>query len=387
MNKFFLITISFAFIFIFAVNIYAEKQVYEGKVVSLVVETISSGSDAYFYGTVERVARLGLIVQPPIVDMEGNVVEKGTVVMQQGTRYWKDIVIGNKADIVAAKQNLKTATENYERYKRLSPIGATSIQEFQQCEKAYYNALGEYEKSLATLKFNQRVLDTRTQYAPFEGIVSKVLYIMGRAAGNPQTVEVTQLNPIGIKVLMPREQANNINSNTPVTVYCPSTGKEFGVFNGSSVLVEDGIVFVTENFPLGFDINDKTVVAGDCFSAVNFYIGRSYDKSLGVPLKSLYSDGKDYYVWKAENGRFLEPGAGIDSLLKFRKEKVVPGDFERLYAGFGSIRILKDSGDLELNDIVLTRVPKGLEEGQEVRFIPERYVFMPNEVVKVVIGE
>ncbi len=387
MNSKSVLSLLLTFIFVFISSVYAEKKVYEGKVIPLVVETISSGSDAYFYGTVERVARLGLIVKPSITDMDGNIVEKGTVVLQQGTKYWRDIVVGSKADVAAAEQNLKTATENYERYKKLSPIGAASIQEFEQYEKEYYNALGEYKQNIATLKFNQRVLDTRTQYAPFEGIVSKVLYITGRAAGNPQTVELTQLNPIGIKVLMPREQANHIGSNTPVTIYSLNSDKKFGVFNGSSILVDDGIIFVTENFPSGFDIDTKTVASGDCFSVVNFYIDYSFDRSLSVPLAALCSDGKEHYVWKAKEEKFLEPGVGLNSFLEFEKEKVVPGDLERSYAGFGIIKILKDSGGLELNDIVLIKIPEGLKDGERVRFVPERYIFMPNERVKVIIGE
>ena len=196
----------------------AYTKQYIGEVVPIVVETMSSGANGYFYGSVEIVARLGSIIRPEITDMDGNIVEKGTVVMQQGTRYWKAIVEGNKASLIASKENLKTATLNFERYKELSVDGAESVQLYQAYQKKYFDAIGQVKMDEGALAFNQRMLDTRTQIAPFEGIVTKVLYIMGRASGNPQTVELTQLNPIGIKVQMTREEANKINSNTPVTV-------------------------------------------------------------------------------------------------------------------------------------------------------------------------
>jgi hypothetical protein len=371
-------------------NVCVGKE-YTGTVVPIVTETMSSGSDAYFYGTVEKVALVGSIIKPQITDMEGNVVKEGTVVMQQGTKYWKAIVKGNKALLAASKQNLRTATQNYERYKKLSPIGATSAQEFERYQKKYYDALGEYEQSKGTLAFNQRMLDTRTQFAPFEGIVTKVLYIMGRASGNPQTVELTQLNPIGIMVKMSREEANKINSNTPVTVFQTNSEVEQGVFNGQSILCEEGIIFITENYPETLNnnnLNNNSISeVRNCYSVDYFYIDNIVDKTLGVPVKSLKEDNGDYYVWKAKNRKFLDPGKGLDLTFEIEKIKVVPGNLQRLHAGFTYIRSLKDSGNLKEGDVVLTADSKGLKNGDRVDFLPERYVLMPNETVKVTIGK
>ena len=382
--------IFFVILLMFVVdNVWAGKK-YIGTVVPIVVETMSSGTDAYFYGTVEKVALVGSIIKPQITDMEGNVVEEGTVVMQQGTKYWKAIVEGNKASLAASEQNLRTATQNYERYKKLSPIGATSAQEFEEYQKKYYDALGECEQSKGTLAFNLRMLDTRTQFAPFEGIVTKVLYIMGRASGNPQTVELTQLNPIGIKVKMSREEANKINSNTPVTVFQANSDVEQGVFNGRSILCEEGIIFITENYPETLNNNNlknnSVSEVRDCYSVDYFYINNTVDKTLGVPVKALKEDNGDYYVWKAKNRKFLDPGKGLDPVFKAEKIHVVPGNLQRLHAGFTYVRSLKDPSSLKEGDVVLTANPKDLINGDSVDFLPERYVLMPNETVKVIIG-
>ena len=361
---------------------------YTGTVVPLVIETMSSGTDAYFYGTIERVARIGSIIKPQIIDIEGNVVEEGTIVMQQGTKYWKDIVQGNKALLAASEQKLKTATENFERYKKLSSDGAQSVQSYEAYQEKYFDSIGECERNKGTLVFNQRMLDTRTQIAPFEGIVSKVLYIMGRASGNPQTIELTQLNPIGIKVKMTREEANKINSNTPVTLFQTRTKIKQGVFYGHSILCDDGIIFITENYPeiLTNNLIDNSMPeVSDCYSIDFFNIDNTSDKTLGVPENALVEDTEGYYVLKAKDRKFLNAGKGLDPSFCVEKIYIIPGDLRRLHAGFTYIRSLKNSASLREGDVVLVDHPKRLKNGDCVNFSPARYVFMPNETAKVVI--
>ena len=104
------------------------------------------------------------------------------------------------------------------------------------------------------------------------------------------------------------------------------------------------------------------------------------------PESALIKDGKRYYVMKAQNRKFLEPGKGLDPTFKVEKIEVVPGNLRRLQAGFTYVRLLKDSGSLEKEDVILTDHPKGLKNGDYVNFLPARYIFMPNELVKVNIG-
>ncbi len=363
----------------------SKQNTYTGTVVPIVVETMSSGTDAYFYGTVESVARVGAIITPQITDMDGNVVEQGTIVMQEGTKYWKAQVEGSKALLAASEQDLKTATENYNRYKELSTDGAESLQKYQEYQMKYFDALGECEKNKGTLQFNQRMLETRTQLAPFEGIVTKVLYIMGRASGNPQTVELTQLNPIGIKIKMSREEANKINASTPVTVYQLNSDHKQGVLYGYSFLCDDGIILATENHPETLNKNIPEV--RDCYSVDTFHIDDITDKALGVPENSLVEGDNGYYVMKAKNRRFLIPDKGLNPTFKVEKISVVPGNLRRLHGGFTYIRILKDPGSLKEGDVLLTNPSKSLQSGNYVDFLPERYVFMPNEAVKVIMGK
>ena len=51
------------------------------------------------------------------------------------------------------------------------------------------------------------------------------------------------------------------------------------------------------------------------------------------------------------------------------------------------MQALKDHGSLKLNDVVLVNPPKNLKEGEKLFLPMNRYILMPGEKVKVVIGD
>ncbi len=69
-------------------NLYADKTYY-GEVIPIVVQTIASGTNFSYYGEVEKVARVGSIIRTEITDMDGKVIQKGTVVIQEAKEYWQ----------------------------------------------------------------------------------------------------------------------------------------------------------------------------------------------------------------------------------------------------------------------------------------------------------
>ena len=247
-------------------NRISSAGIYTGIVTPLVVQTIASGTDANYFGIVKKVALEGDIIRPEVTDMEGKVIQEGTVIIQQGTKYWRAKLDNSLYFLEAAKQEYITAKEIYERYRTLSPAGATSIQKFQEYRANYYDKKAKCKKAEALVIENQQVLDSCTQIAPFEGIVTKVLFVKGKAAGNPATIEITQLNPICVKVKMSRQEANQINSETAVSIYSPDGKSIHGVFNGASVLLDDGILLITHNNiqkAKGVHNNIKKIL--DCF--------------------------------------------------------------------------------------------------------------------------
>jgi hypothetical protein len=379
----FIIILSFL---LFCHSVYSSK-IYEGKVVTLVKNKLTSGTYFAYWGMLRNTARFGSIIKPQITNKNGDIIDKGSVIIQLETTYWKAMVDNSKAAVEAAKQDLLTAEENYRRYKNLSPTGATSLKIYQYMRATYYTALGNYQGAKADLMESKRVLEACTHIAPFEGIVDKVLFSRGYVAGNPATVEVSQLNPIGIQLSLTRDEANTITSDTPISISTGNSNNQpVGVYNGYSILNNEGIILLTKNYPL-IDGKVNSIKVRECYPVIKFYTNETPDNHLGVPIDTLKKDKTGYFVWRAKDRKMMQSGRGMEPTFKVEKVYVVPGNFKRLYKGFTFMRILKEPGKLEICDVLLSKPPGNLKAGDWVTLLPERYILMPGDRVKVVLGD
>jgi len=68
-------------------NEFFAGKTYSGTVVPLVKNKIPAGSDADYWGYLKFVARWGEIIKPQITDMNGKVVQEGTVLTQMTRKY------------------------------------------------------------------------------------------------------------------------------------------------------------------------------------------------------------------------------------------------------------------------------------------------------------
>ena len=346
---------------------------------------IPAGSDADYWGYLKFVAKWGEIIKPQITDMNGKVVQKGTTLTQMTRKYWIGKVNIAKGLLLATEKSMKTADENFKRYKQLYPSGASSVRTYQDMRAIYFEALGAYETAKANLIESNIVLEECKYVAPFEGIVSKVFFTSGILSPNPDVIEISQLNPIGIKVEMKMEESNKINLSTPITIYLPSSKMTIGVYNGYFIRYDDGIILSTKNFPRRNNKKNLPELR-NWFSVIKFYIDNHPDNLLGVPVRSLLKDEKGYYVWRAKDRKTMQPGKGLDPIFVVEKVYVVPGKLKRLFFGIGCLRLLKEPGNLQLHDIVVSPPSDDLKNGVTVSFPPERYILMPGDTVKVVIG-
>jgi multidrug efflux pump subunit AcrA (membrane-fusion protein) len=384
------LSISFfvAFSVIIFNSCYASK-IYDGKATSILTTTINAGTDFNFYGDIEYVARKGQIITPEITDSEGNIIKKGTLLLKLSTIYWTGLVDMARDNLNASEEILKTAKENFIRYKTLSKTEAVSIKMYERYRAEYYTALNKYSYDKCVLGGQEQVLRCCTHIAPFEGIVDEVKYVQGRASGNPQTIKISQLNPIGIKVKMSREDANRIKSGTPILVSIPNRNISQGVFYGYSILDDDGIIFITENALVlnNIDSNGKIIpIIRLLYPVLNFFSDGSTN-TLAVPLSALFSDDKGKYVWKAKNETTMQKGKGINSMFSVEKVYVVSGDKFKNQHRFIKAISLKDPGTLVKYDSIIADPPIGLKNGDFVNFPQERFVFMPGDSVQVTIGK
>jgi len=225
--------------------------------------------------------------------------------------------------------------------------------------------------------------------APYEGIVLKVLLASGMAAGQPETIVIEQLNPIGVEVVMPRKEAEKINSTVGVTVYPSIDSNPVGIMYNSSVLTDKGIIFFIENRPLlgnYFNKDGKKIPVARGVKNVLLFHFRKESEVLSVPVNSIFEDEKGYYVWLAVGQMNMQPGKALDKIFTVKKEYIVPDNKKRCMMGFITYRALLNPGSLKEYNMVLTNPPKHLKENDLVYYHRQRYVFMPGDTVKVEIG-
>ncbi|MCF7790877.1 MAG: hypothetical protein K9L78_03910 [Victivallales bacterium] len=370
-------------IFLFFIKLYGEK-VYTGTAVPVLRTEIKAGTGADFWGYLTSSAKFGEITRPDITNLKGKVKIHGTELIQMRRDYWGGKVEEAKGKLIKAKKNLDTAYKEFKRYKKLSPTGAVPMKKFQKKKAKLYEALGQYRDAVAMLNENNEILQQCRESAPFEGIVDKVYYTRGLLVSDPEVLQITQLNPIGIKVSMSDKEAAEISAYTAVTITGRKLNEPVGVFNGYSYKVKDGIVFLVRNSP-NLYIDKKVEEVSEVFYVTDFYINPLKPNALGVAAPAINKDNKGYYVWKAKDNKVMQPGKGIDPVFKIEKTYIVPGKLERLYNGITEMRILDKPGKLELHDILVVDVNAELQDGQTVTLPANRYKLMPGDKVKVVI--
>jgi hypothetical protein len=358
------------------------EKTYTGTIVSLANSDIRAGTGADYWGTLKFASRWGTITKPEITNLSGKEIEPGTTLTAMKKQYWRGQIIVSKGQLIAAAKKLDLAKINYDRYKKLYPTKAIPARTFQLTRATYYEALGEYETAKANLYEKKIVYSQCNQVSPMEGVVDKVYYTRGILTSTPKILQLKQLNPIGIKVKMPINEASKINSMTPITIYKENDNKPIGIYNGYSFLCDDGIIFTTKNSPKKYA---NTLKVSYCLPVVNFFAGTHRTQKLGIPTLALQKDKKGYYVWKAVNRKVMIPGKGINPTFKIKKTYIVPGKLKRLYNGITDMRILNNPGEIELYDLVVYDPKQKLKDGITVCLPTDRYTFMPGDKVKVVV--
>ncbi|HBM16199.1 MAG TPA: hypothetical protein DD381_07670 [Lentisphaeria bacterium] len=357
------------------------SEEFKGNVTSLFVTQYRTGTDAYYYGSLVYVARLGGITRPAVKNSENKTVKRGTLLYSLNQNYWKKQMIGSRDLMVYAKKTFEETVINFKRYKYLVVPGAVSWLDFENYLSTMSTAYTNYLNDKASFIENQEFLKISYQVASFEGIVDKVLYNQGLTDSNIAPLEVTMLNPIGIHVKIPRDKARLIGTDTPVKIYPLYSDKPQGIYYGYSMLNPDGITFVTFNKPsLPPDARGHKILR-NTFAVTDFYINTK-DSTLSVPFFSLGSDLEGEYIFKLE--KFDDTKES--SLHKVRKMYVKCSGKSRLLNGNVDLQELSDSGTLKSGDLISDDSAAILADGEVVCIPPPLYTFMPGDEVRVVIG-
>jgi multidrug efflux pump subunit AcrA (membrane-fusion protein) len=365
-------------------------DLYKGIVVPLSVDQVKYGTNLGYRGIIKYIAEKGEYVWPPIMTVGGKILEDGTPLVSMDSGYWKKNVSSCKFALLAAGEKLKAALHNYDRSKKLlARSKVVSERDYEIDKTAYFSALSAYMLANANLYQAKKQLDMCCLHSSVEGIVTNVFLQPGDVlAGEPVVLEVTQLNPIGVKVSLPDDVIDKLTLNATVEVTDGNDVKNRPVL-GNLLMIDGNIVtFSVANYPVYKNtitiLGKKLPVVDSFYKVSQFYIYKD-DNTLGVPLDALKKDSKGTYVWKVKFinrnvfTTFRIPVVNVDKVY------VVPGKEERLQGGHTEVLALQKSGNLQINDIVVMDKDVTLKENEEACLVNNRYQLMPGEQVDLKI--
>ena len=376
---------------------HATPQTYDGMATPISTITITMGFNDMNRGVVTYTPMPGTFFNGPILDVNGKIVVQGDLLIVMEKEYRKAEVENAEAAYTKNEAILTNKKEVYLRNKVLQKKGVVSLQSFQKSYSDYLQAVAQLKADYATLLLKKKILSFCDYYAKFDGIVNKVMFSAGYTGGERPIMEVSQLFPMGINIKMARSLASKIDVDTPITVYPLNSKKQIGAIHGASRLLNDGIQIVVNNFPINNlyeKVNGKKLPIIHNVETVipfNFLDQSKSHGSLAIDINCIMKEGTRSYVLKAVGQKNEQPGKGIESVILLHKCYIIPGKLiNRITPSVNYIQ-LQDSGSLELNDLILRTddIKKyNLKADDSVYYYyqKERYLFMPGDPVKVLIG-
>jgi hypothetical protein len=368
----------------------AEPKSLVGVATPIINTTIQYGFNDSYRGIINYTARPDQIVHGPTFNTEGEIIKPGTLLIQMDTAYRQAVINNLKAKVKQDEDSLKIAVIQYKRFKKLSKEQAVSIESFEDWQNQYLVLVNTLVEDKAKLMEQEKVYKMTTLRAHYEAIVDTVFFPYGLPAGELAVMKLSQLNPMGIEVKMNRDTARSITNETPVAVYPVNSDKPVGIANDYMSLTKKGIMFRVLNYqlpPAASEKDGKLLSIVRCEPVCQLFGTYPASKQTGVPIAALYNDNTGTYVWKAVGVQSLEPGKGHASVFPVKKVYVKLEDVVNKIAGFAEYQKLLPNKNLNRGDVVIIAPPKGLQENEEVCIAREKYLFMPGDKVKVVIGQ
>jgi hypothetical protein len=368
---------------------------YTGIVTALSTVDIYGGFDNEFKGLITYTPLPGTLFKGPILDLKGKTIRQGSILIKMDTTY-RDAQVKQAAAAVAkdnaALDSLKT---KYGRYIKIHEAkkGAISEQDYLEAKNNYLQAVAQLEADKAALILAKKLRTICTYYARFDGIVDEVSFPGGYIGnfGVSPTLKVSQLVPIAINIKMSREEAAAVNITTPISVYPIDSNKTLGVYRGHGRLLKDGLQIILTNYITTPETkklsNGKVVpVISHISSVVPFNLEDDLDY-IGINKECIGKDAKGVFVYKVKEQKTAQPGKGLNHEMNIEKVYVTLGNEVNPIEPSVQYVSLKNKGSLKANDIIInTSEFSKLKNSSTVYYSMKRYLFMPGDPVRVVIG-
>ncbi len=394
---------------------------------TLVLEKIKPKGD-FFFGTVtpieevvlsfeipgklSKVKRTGSYIVAEIKDKDGNIVREGTNVAEFDMKHQKFLLEKAKIAKDMAEKDYLLFQKDFERTNKLVTSNVLpSKLELESQTRLTKARLYLKEVDMNYNKANENLMLSKLK-SPISGIISKVYKTPGNwVAPGESIIKVTKINPIIVKIDLLASLKSVINQSNVVLVYPQGSDNPVPAWILNDPTDLNSIYLMVNNSLASFE-NSPGETTGfpniyEVFPVLKLYdpdpeeefINKTYndsknDKSnkkisLAIPIKSIYTDKKGSYVFRAVNEKANTLKKGVNKIFDIERVDIVPGNVFRkeLLANGAAIEIqsLKDPGRLKLNDIIIASTPEKLKSGDRVSLMTKQWNFYPDQTVKVKI--
>ena len=228
-----------------------DSDIHSGIAVPLTKTTIKYPYRDDMPGIVLYTAQPGTILKGATYSSDGQLIKNGDVLIRYKPNRRHNILKMRKKEVLNAKAAYEFASEDLARYKKLMKGGISSDGKRQNIisRSTYELAVSNYLKTEANLE-KAEIAKIRaegwykltTEHAYYDCIVTAVHIPLGLCAFGDNIMSVAQMNPIGIKVKLTRDQIKNIPENIPIKVYPAKSDKYVTTYAFDRIIKDDGII-------------------------------------------------------------------------------------------------------------------------------------------------
>ncbi len=269
-----------------------------------------------------------------VLKKNGDFVKKGEVVVK-----FTDAKV--ESNYEAAKANLQSTKNNFEKFSKLYEKQMVSQLEFLSYRDTYTNALADYTSKKSNY-------DKLTRKSELTGLVGNLNLKSGNVVEANSTVfTVVDENVMEITVDFPGYWLNTLNEGSPVTLMVSDLGgKEF---QGKIKSINPIADAETKKFPVKISIDNKTKELKDGMYT-KVVIPTEKRDGVIVPQQAVFIRDLLSYVFKIENGKVkrveVTTGATIKPNIEVISEELKPGDLVVSDGIFG----LADGDEITINN-------------------------------------
>jgi len=389
--------------FIFLTTILPAAE--QAKTVSYILLRHSNNKNPVFVGLVKRSrsAKLSFLsyvqltyvipvnetVRGRIINTDGKVIRKGDILAEAQNAKEQILVNISSEKAKNAKQSLKDASLNLERFKKLYKRQVATGRQYEQAENLYLQARSDYDVCRLELLDAKSNLENKILRAPFSGVVEDVFAAAGSSLSETESVLVLSVfDPIYIKVKLHNILTDLIHINNKFLVYPTGMTDSYPAWMRTQDIFTDYIVLSAKNILI-----PKWQLTPEQKKLPKVYTWMRSIKApempsipLWVPARALKKDDKGSYVWATIDKILPQNGFQKDAPLTVKKVRVETLNMliEKRYARY---QALKDTGGLKDSQIILIDTEGILVDGAKAILQDECWLFKPTEKVWVSIPQ